>query len=380
MPTHADAVWFDSNWNYKVEVQVNPTKVGTTTAVTSYPVYNDCGGFPASFWTNASSSGADIRVLESDEATETAFELVSFSTSTKRCELHFMADALATTSSSTFYIYYGNATATAYAVTDTYGRNNVWSSTHRAVYHLGDLVDSTGNGYTLTNNGTTTFSTGSMGDAASITAASQYLSSATALGLTATQALSIRIFFKMASETTVDRDFYNLRNEGGAADSQIRGVYEYNGGTRRMRTYRDPNTAFSDKSGNIADNTWRYYKATWTNTASNLFTSINNVAGTTGGSINTTAVGESSLFTIGSTPQYTYTRPINGLVDEFRVSGSVLSASFITTEYNNLSSTSTFFYIGPEETNATSSPETSTFPILDIHNGIQMSGGILISM
>jgi len=63
-------------------------------------------------------------------------------------ELHFKADALDSTTDTEFYIYYGNTAESDYAVTDTYGRNNVFAN-FVAVYHLNQetnqtIIDSTG--------------------------------------------------------------------------------------------------------------------------------------------------------------------------------------------------------------------------------------------
>ena len=51
-----------------------------------------------------------------------------------------------------------------YAVTDTYGRNAVWSD-YDAVYHLDDTADSSGNGFTLTNKNSVSFVSGKIGGA-----------------------------------------------------------------------------------------------------------------------------------------------------------------------------------------------------------------------
>jgi hypothetical protein len=70
-------------------------------------------------------------------------------------EMHFLANSLANLTDTDFYIYYGNISASDYAVSDTYGRNAVWAG-YDVVYHFqgnptsGAIVDSTGN----TANGT----------------------------------------------------------------------------------------------------------------------------------------------------------------------------------------------------------------------------------
>jgi hypothetical protein len=372
--SQADAVWFSSDWDYKVKVEINPNKVGSSTAVTSFPVYVDLAGMPTSFWTNASNTGADIRVVESDDTTETAFEVVTFATTTKRGELHFMADSLGTTSTSTFYIYYGNATATAYAVTDTYGRNNVWAG-YNVVYHTLDVNDSTASGQTLTNNGSVSFaSDAKLGKGASgfIVNSSKNLarSSVTTIG---TGAFSYTGWLMATSITGgTNKAIFSHTGDVNTLLVEYSGskIGWYSGGYRITG------------STTLVANTWYHYAL------------IGN--GGADGSRNVKAyingVQEGSTYTANYNISLTNVKYgahvsassegfINGNLDEGRkMIGTALSTSWLITEYNNQSSTSTFFYIGLEETNATSSPETPTYPILNIQDGIQMSGGILISM
>lgn len=65
----------------------------------------------------------------------------------------------------TFYVWYGNESATAYAHTDTYGTHAVWSD-YDLVAHLEtetSLVDSSPNGYDMTAIGTPVSTTGKVG-------------------------------------------------------------------------------------------------------------------------------------------------------------------------------------------------------------------------
>ncbi len=354
-PAQADAVWFSSSWNYKVKVEVNPNKVGTTTAITSFPVYVDLAGMPASFWTNASNTGADIRVLESDETTETAFELVSYNNSTKIGELHFMADSLATTSTSTFYIYYGNATATAYAVTDTYGRNNVWGD-YVAVYHLeGNSTDRKGS-YNGTDT-SITYSSGLIGQGAGYNATTDRISLGTNTAFQFGEADQFTIqAWVSASTRNYGRTIFSRQDGAGAAG------------------YRGYTFYTKDTSGGIQMDMYSNLGGggnnvrTWASTiaADNTFYLLHFVSAGTSVASGMDLYRNASLQT-ASTPSNTLTGSTvisrnaqignrdgsnlgwQGLLDEVRVRASQLSTSWITTEYNNQNSTSTFFYIGAEE-------------------------------
>ncbi|MCK5017617.1 MAG: hypothetical protein KAS32_11175, partial [Candidatus Peribacteraceae bacterium] len=153
--------WFSSSWTYRKKIEIDSSKVTATQS--SFPVYVDLSDMGSNFFDNAKADGCDIRIVESDDTTETAFELVSYATTTSTGELHFMADSLSSSATTTFYMYYGNSGASCYAVDATYGSQNVWSD-YDAVYHLTSLVDSTGNGINLTNKNSVVFQAGKIGN------------------------------------------------------------------------------------------------------------------------------------------------------------------------------------------------------------------------
>jgi len=356
--TQASAVWFDSSWDYKVKVEVNPNKVGTTTAVTSFPVYLDLAGMPASFWTNASNTGADIRVVESDDTTETAFELVTFATTTKRGELHFMADSLGTTSTSTFYIYYGNTTATAYAVTDTYGRNNVWSS-YIGVWHMaessGNANDYTGNNRTATNTNAT-YTPVKIGNGADYNGSSAY-HAITDVSALEPASFSWSFWFEFDNQT--GNPFLIDRYNASVAD----GYRIFGSGTSKINVNVRRSGANVDvtSSSTISNSTKYYGTATYNNGITRFYLN-GNIDGTktngTGAVLYNATVTNVGFGQRQTGAAGTY---LNGRLDEVRFTSTVRSASWITTEYNNQSSTSTFFYIGAEEAySAGTSTATST--------------------
>lgn len=375
LPIQADAVWFSSDWDYKVKVEVNPNKVGTTTAVTSFPVYVDLAGMPTSFWSNASNTGADIRVVESDDTTETAFELVSFATTTKSGELHFMADALATTSTSTFYIYYGNATATAYAVTDTYGRNNVWTQ-YNAIYHLnessGTRTNSTG-GTNLSVAGSISGTTGKIGTGSDAnTGGTNYLYGEDGSTFDITANLMMSAWVQIQTQPALNTERFLIgKDTGGANQRSYLMNYNDSAGTKQLRqgvtksgTY-STNAVYSQITNSMATSTWYKLRTTFATSSTNTTKITYYVDGDNKGNgsmlVNTgtpnSIFNSKTRFYVGRYGSST-AEAIDAVFDEIRLSTNLFSQAFEWTEYNNQSSTSTFFYIGPEETNATSSPST----------------------
>lgn len=355
IPTPADAVWFSSSWNYKVKVEVNPTKVGSSTAVTNMPVYFDLAGMPASFWTNASNTGADIRVVESDDTTETAFELVSFSTSTMRGELHFLADGpLATSSaSSTFYIYYGNAAAQAYAVTDTYGRNNVWND-NMAIYHMeSNANDSTSNARNGISTSVTYASGGKVGGRGDFVPATNSGVSISSLDMpTLTNPKSFTMWLNV---DTLKREWFFA----GGTDSASAAFGFFIGGVPATdELFFFGNGGASDinyGTGKVTASTWTKMTITYDGTNVRWYKN-GDLQNTTARTLATTNVSTGTL--LGNRKTDEANSRYDGKMDEVRVKAGTWDASWITTEYNNQSSTSTFFYVGPQQVNTSASTES----------------------
>lgn len=199
-------------------------------------------------------------------------------------------------------------------------------------YKLEDLNEEVVNN-DFTNNGTVTFVSGKFNNGASIQSSGQYLSTSSVFGLSSTSDISISMWVNMASEVADDRDFLNMCWTG-ATGSQIRIVYEHNGGTKRLRSYRDPNSAFADKVGSIADGAWRHILLTWTNTANQLKLYINNGTAATGNSTGATNLAVATQLTLGGSQQYSFTKPIQGIMDELVIWNKVLDSTERTDLYN----------------------------------------------
>src|SRR3990167_5201660 len=139
-PRGAFAVdWYNVSWDYRVKITVQNGKVDAD--VTDFPVYVNINNLPAGFHTNVNQTDArDIRVTKSDGTTELPREVVFYTAASDTGELHFKADSVANATDTDFYIYYGNAGASDYAISDTYGANNVWDSNHKMVLHLKDAT------------------------------------------------------------------------------------------------------------------------------------------------------------------------------------------------------------------------------------------------
>lgn len=98
--------------------------------------------------TNARADGYDFRVTQADGQTLCDIERVSWDSGTGDLHLWFEANSISSSSTTTFYLYYGNPSAS-----DAHNPSAVWAALFRNVYHLeGDpsgtapqFVDSCGN-------------------------------------------------------------------------------------------------------------------------------------------------------------------------------------------------------------------------------------------
>lgn len=353
--------WFNASWTYRVPVEINSEHVSST--LSSFPVYVDLADLPSDFHTNVKADGCDIRVVESDETTETAFELVAYASSTDTGELHFLADSLSSSATSTFYIYYGNSGASCYASSTTYGAQNVWTSSYQAVYHLEVLTDdSTSNTYTLTNSSVTS-DTGQIGNAAD--------------GGTGDSATRLRRTDNagIAFDDAVTYSAWIIPNEEPSVSETDTYLYQIwregdSGGDRYLSTFNDAGTQQIFARWAVSPSGWTnltynmtiatgtptkidvtYAGGGATSGAMKLYVNgilRDNANITTNRAFNATnGEGTNAIMLLAAEGTAT---PADGVTDEARFSLAERSADWILSEYTNQASTTDFYYVGAQET------------------------------
>lgn len=148
MPGVTSSTWYSPSWDYRIPITIPASAIDAD--LDDFPVYVDLSGLGDDFFANVQSNGGDIRITNANGTSEMPREIISIDTASKSGGLYFKADSLSSSADTTFYIYYGNAGATAYTPSSTYGDQNVWSNGYEAVYHLGGTSDSSANGRNLT--------------------------------------------------------------------------------------------------------------------------------------------------------------------------------------------------------------------------------------
>jgi len=355
--------WYNTSWSYRVKVTVLATKVDAD--LTDYPVYVDLANLPAGFHTNVNQTDArDIRVTTSDGKTEVPREVVFYTAASDTGELHFKGNVDSDTNTD-FYIYYGNAGASDYAVDATYGRNNVWNSDYLAVFHFQEAVNNDANGYVDSSGsgkhgqGTSmaiTAPAGKLaGKAAEFDGAADYITTARILTDTT---YSIAAWCNIQSlNGSSGTPIYYQEAGGGTTGQEVGMIDEYpSAGIQTFFARSGGAGVATGNDVNWALDTWFYAGATFNGTAVTFYYN--------GGS------GGSGTVTGGTPPDFNgriavwydladATRFTDGAFDELRIRDDVATATWISTEYNNQSSPSTFYSVGSEET-------LFSAPLLDI--------------
>lgn len=146
---------FPTGWSHKVALTISAADIDAT--LSDFPVAVYEGALPSDIFDAdgsrpALNGGGDIR-FSSDSAgsVQLPCEIVSFVTDNDpvngSCEIYVKLTTISAITDTTFYLWWGATGETQPAVTDTYGRNAVWSA-YRGVYHLENVPttfeDSTG--------------------------------------------------------------------------------------------------------------------------------------------------------------------------------------------------------------------------------------------
>jgi alpha-tubulin suppressor-like RCC1 family protein len=264
----------------------------------------------------------------------------NLNTSLALLEVHVNVPYISSSSDTTFYLWYGNGSATMPDVTDMYGRNAVWAG-HTAVWHMtgpGDMTDVTGNGYTAVNTGTTS-STGLYNSASArafVGSVPQYF---TITGLMGSPAASTML--GVINCTGLDTNGAAVVTIGNANNLQImtattQGAY-YQGTTiwtvsSQTPTLLNAGWAMASYSASPAITS----EITYVNGSGGTDTaSATAIVYTGAGAGPDTKIGTSAL--VGDIA-WDYT----GSMEEIRVLSVTKAASWHTTTYNNLLSANTF--------------------------------------
>ena len=343
-----------TQWRRKCKLTIDSTKVGAT--LTNFPVYLVWSGSEAtsnlprgmvdnSNGSSAKPDGADIRFSSDEQGiNELSFEIVTFAInsvpSTVRAEIHVKLPSVSNTTNTSFYVWWFNPSATAYATSATYGRNSVWSNSYVSVYHMGEssgsIIDSVG---FVNGSGTGTMpsqTTGKLGNAQNFNGSS-YITLSDSSSYDLTTAMSVSGWVKV---TSFSEAYHPIVTKGD--------------NTWRIQRNADLNSLSFDRSlpggglvqvlGAVNVNDGNFHYAVGTFNTTNGTTLYIDGAQDANSPTTTATQTFTSAVAIGTNVSHLF-RKWNGIIDEVRISSASRASTWVSTEYNNQNSPNTFISV-----------------------------------
>lgn len=362
---------FPTGWSYKRQISIDSgqksgSPTGIVLTITEDSGLADANGpLDADGTAPAQNGGGDLRVSSDSAGTnQIPLDVVSFVTdndhTAAKCELKVNFDDL---SSDTLYLWWGTAGAESQpAVTDTYGRNAVYSSgNHQLVYSMDEdpsgsspqLTDRTGNGNDGTSNGSMTSGdvvAGQLGSALDFDGSDDYinLNSDIVAGLTA---MTFSCWVNLDSLSAINMLLGAYDTQSQPQDDGIQ-IYILSSTGRIAAILRSegssPDSSTNDGSG-VSATTWAKVAVVWD--GSDIRRYLNGTQTGTVDSTSISAIGASGYDTyLGSQDGAgTASLFLNGRIDEVRLYGRGLSADDDTTLYNCESNNAAFWSVGSVE-------------------------------
>lgn len=290
--------------------------------------------------------GSDLRITtDSAGTTEVPFEIVSLDTVAETCEIWAKVPTLSYNSSTSLFLWYGNSSALPYSATDTYGSQNVWTN-YNAVYHHENLLsDSTSNAKTLTNVNSVSTATTKIGLGADYGSSNstKYLNRADDYGISSTATHTLQCWVKLRTEIASSSWGFMEKLIGGSTGSFMGIFYEYNSGSRQLKYRRQASVSpYIAYPITLGTSDWYFLTIKYDGT---------NMVGYLNGSQVVSSASSGTWNGTGFTTRYYQGANAAGspgnyssiYQDEVRIIASDLSTDWITTEYNNQNSPSTFW-------------------------------------
>jgi hypothetical protein len=306
---------------------------------------------------NTQTVPADL-IFTSDSAGTTLlnWDIASYNAASGAIEAWIQIPSLS--NGTVIYMFYSNLSVTTYKGAAA----SAWSGTFQAVWHMANgttqsLVDSSGNGNTLTAGGTS--AAAGMIDGGSSNPGTQPtgLLVPASTGLYNLNASTYSAWVKMNALTnTIGNGTLELVTIGSKAASIAATSGMLNLTIPTNSSYR---TATSTTP--VTTGAWKYVVFTYTtSTVPHIYLNGVEVSYSTQQMGSGTDSNDTGSVGLGTNGNNNFFGSINGLLDEVRIANVVRSASWIATEYNNQSSPSTFLSIGaPVSMGGTNNPATT---------------------
>jgi hypothetical protein len=365
-----DPTWYSGSWGYRRAIEIAPSKVGSGAAVTNFPVLVSS---TIADWKHTShggkmgkTDGTDMLFTLSDGTTKLDHEIERYASTTGEMIAWIeYSGTLSTTSTTTIYSYYGNSGAS-----DQQNVSGTWDSNYVGVWHLK-------NGTTLSNTDSTakntttitgaTAGTGTIDGSGAFSGSSQYINLANGTDMAGiTDTFTVEAWINPTNYSNYNGVVSHTNNTGGYPEPFD--IYLVIGsGTYRYFYGGNVGATLTSVDGpTISTGVWTHTVATMEGNSTSRTARIY-----INGSEYTSKTSTSFAVSNGTGNGYIATRNdlvtmFNGGMDEVRISSTTRSSAWILTQYNNQSATSTFYWLGAEETDTPPAATTGRRRVINI--------------
>jgi len=336
--------WYNCQWGYRKNITIQKSRVSGT--LTNFPVLISISS-DGDLKARARSDGYDILFTDSTGTAVIPHEIERYTSASGDLVAWVKVPTVSSSANTTIYMYYGNP-----ASSDQQNKNGVWDANYKAVWHLneggtGTRYDSTANA----NNANPRNYDGTEGTTGQITGAdrlhgtspSDYLESASNIGITGNSARTISFWVNLADTSRNGMVGWGTNANQQEFEAAVRETHYFLWG---YGAGNDWDTALTPAIGN-----WHYYSVTFDGTRTASWYVDGSQIGTT--SAYTYATSDTHGF-IGyeydsgrsTTDKSSY---MNGVIDEVRISGIARSADWVATENRDQASPATFAIPGSQE-------------------------------
>jgi len=345
----------DSSWNYRKKITVAASKVAGAQA--NFPVLVNRTDADFRTTTNGghvgSAIGYDFVFTSTDCTIKLDHEIEKFASSTGELIAWVRYPFLSTTSTNSFYVYYGNSSSP-----NQQNKTAVWDSSYKGVWHMTTTSSQTNISYDSTANSNTgtkfatnqpfSSSTGTINGAQDFDGVDDRVDVGSIADNITTGDISISAWFNLStpfsSANSSNFPIFILGDETSTNDVNLRFI-EADG----MLKFGVYNGSFQEAAS--TQTSWS--AGEWHHVAGILNTSSGMNLYLDGVEIGTNAnTGRGSTVSLkAGIGDYMYAFPgnFNGVIDEVRVSNAARSATWIQTEYNNQFSPGRFLLFDSEE-------------------------------
>lgn len=288
-------------------------------------VQNTASGLPCDLTFSSDSAGASLY----------KYNVVYWDATTGTIEAWVKIPTVSHTSDTVFYLRYDDSSIVTYQ-----GDNHAtWNTAYLGVWHLDNGTtlntgDSTANAQALTN-GSATAAAGQIDGAAAFNGSASLTKSASSL--TSASAWTLQAW----AYITGGSSFRSIALVGNGTTRNMHIDIDGTPKARAVLTQGSSNFKVATGSTTLSSNTWYLIHGRYNGSTLQVFVNGSSDAST---AVTGSADTGDPFFALGALAGASFT----GRIDEARVSNVARSDSWILAEYNNQSSPSTFYTVGPE--------------------------------